>query len=260
MKNREPLLENPFDYLNWIDNELLFAVILTKKKERILVGTKTGIMEHWARKDDSKENAGLLSAYNFECVRDCLPEEKTIKKVERFFVDFAVDGLMTAARNVGERQRYEDSVQIPLVNDRTYPIGHLLLEFERDYDKEWNKTISKLAGAMKIGKKKGASVEEAKDFLLEKWRSKDPVCQYTALSIWKKFCQTTDTEVFERFAHRLADSFWQNPSATPTLKRKKIAYDDPILRLGVNMGIAYIWKTFIRVGNWFKRQLGRISS
>lgn len=237
-------MKDPFSRYHWIGTELVFAMILGREKERILVGTKAGIAAHWAAKKEIPSGVELPRDDGRESWAGAMMSMWT--GMTRTLLDTMTLGLHEQA---GEER---EEGEIPLVCDRTFELGHFLLAFEKDPHREWEQAVERLQAALKRrGRAALAEEERARTFLLEKWRSKDPVCQFASLKIWQDYCAVRRVktvgeqalipyeakelpgmiEQFSRSAKKLVDAFRQNPGAEPSVITRVLERNDPILRL-----------------------------
>lgn len=229
-----PLMENPFEHYDWTDSELLFVMSLSKETEQILVGTKAGILKYLQDTQEVTDVGSQIEQYieqeNFTRRKEV---SKTPRDIAKSILLFAVAAITTSGEKAVKlfraNRRYEREVQIPFVCEASYPIGRFLLDFEKD--REWGKAVHKLVKGKVLKKKQGGEVDEAKEFLLRKWRDENPVCKYAALSIWKAFCSMRNADDFKQFAEKLIDAFSQDMEARPNTKERSIKADDPILRI-----------------------------
>ena len=247
------LIKNPFNHYDWIETELIFAMVFGNKKERILVGTKEGIISRLRQKGE---------ATPFVCASDdivCREDSNgldvlktTASDIAKMVTDTLSVGIAAATKNEQERIYHRAQKELPLVCDRSFDLGYLLLKFERDPQKKWNSVVEDLAAALN---QKGRRAEErekrAKEFLQCRWDTKDPVCRFAALKIWQDYCAVRRVKVageqslvpyksvelphlidsFSFSARHLCDAFWQLPDAEPSVRSAKIEWNDPILRL-----------------------------
>lgn len=87
------------------------------------------------------------------------------------------------------RFRLQGSKHTDLLCDVTRPLGTFLTKFEYDSQGTWNQFgIAPLQKALNSRAWNQPALEQAScDFLQQKFKDKDPVCQYTAFRIWNDY-------------------------------------------------------------------------
>lgn len=234
----EDIKKDPFSYDQWTDYTPVFAMIISEKSERILIGTKPGIAAYLAEKQKGVKGRSLIDTHNFTCQAE-ISDTGILSKIIKVAETAIIENPVKAIKEQREQRKYESRVQIPFLLDRKYELGHFLLEFEKDPNKEWVYVVEYLDEALKSKKKDAEKkIEAAKEFLRKKWNSKDPVCQYAAITIWRNFCLAREGRaIFKPAAEKLVEAFWQNPNAEPTIERGAISQNNPLLRLPVTRGL-----------------------
>ena len=247
--------EDVFEYHYWEDEELLFAMVLDRKKERVLVGSERGILEHLRndgavqkvfsveRRKEREREAALVVAG-----RDLM---QTVREIPQI-------GFRAATRKEQDRIRFRAEAYIPLVCDRSFKIGHFLTSFEWDLNREWEGVVACLSAALQGSRSTMERDEEqAKGTLRKKWKSNDPVCQFTALRIWMDYCAVRRLREEEEtalvfhgsgddylqkvkgFADRsmkLVEAFFQPFPQEEPFGSKKLEVTAPLLRLPADTG------------------------
>ena len=246
-------IKNPFEHYDWTNSELHFAMVFTGKKERILVGTKEGILAHLQQRGKIESHEELFDDMVQREEKSGVEIAKTIvRDIGKTVMDTMSSNIVAATKEEQKRIYSRAERELPMVCDRSYDLGHFLLGFERDPEKKWDEAINNLTAALKLSGKRSREYEaQAKEFLQNRWDTRDPVCRFAALKIWQDYCAVRRIKAageealipyrpdelprqigtFSFSAKRLADCFWQRPDAEPNVRGGSIAWNDPILRL-----------------------------
>lgn len=247
-------IKDVFDYYYWEEEELLFAMVLSKKKERLLVGTKKGILEHFGMNDEVTASPPIERRKD---KKQDSPFDVVWKDITQMAKETVLEGIGSATRREQERIRSRAEAFVPFVCDRSFELGHFLIRFERDEGREWETAIMSLSTALQ-GDKDVSECEEgrAKAFLKRKWKSYDPVCQFAALRIWMDYCAVRRIreaeaaallprrvsgypEQVKRFTEssmKLVEAFFQSMEEEPPFTSRRIEIGAPLLRLPAEFG------------------------
>ena len=160
------LTKRPFEHYDWTGSELLFAMTFTDKKERILVGTKEGIQAKLRQKGEVAPAERPLDGVGLERNSTALDVVKTAARdAIQMMADTLCAGPVEATKKEQERIHERAQRELPLVWDRSYDLGYLLLNFERDPEKKWDAAINDLVAALEMkGKNAGEYEARAKKF------------------------------------------------------------------------------------------------
>ena len=230
-RHHQSLLDNPFDNIAWghpSTGKIECVLILSKKKERILVGTAAAIKGHLRTPEASDFLPVPIPARTtVDVVQNALHATQSVFE----------SGLTETLKKVNTNHDLEEITYGPeLFCDCTYDLGHLLQSFEYDSENRWTHAIDLLSSVLyeTHHKKLNTFVEEAKNILLEKWNTNDPICRYVSLRIWQEYL--TGAGDFKKAMPNLIKAFSIPPQPLePT--RKAISRHAPFLRLPYRLSI-----------------------
>lgn len=229
MENRIPAqIDNPFKNRSWHKADVQCVVLLSKSKERILVGTWSAIRERLETRRQSP-----TSPHEVEPVLP-VPSAERIHAVGTFVREFFISNPIEAHKKYRTELDQYDIDFLPLLSDCTYDLGHSLLAFEYDPSGDWPQAIQLLQKALDFKKSKKSFEARAVELLLKKWRSADPICQYAALRIWQEYLR--ETELFSYKMQTLTCAF-SIPPSEPQPTRKEISQFDSVLRVPLYLSI-----------------------
>lgn len=239
------VLDNPFENIAWPFCKIDLALVVTKKQERILVGTRHSILAQLKSKNSSSNSVRNPSSANDFPADSRL--ESIAEKLNNIY-DLVTKSLITnpfdAVKQNHLIQDLNAITTIPIIIDRSFEVGHFLTMFEYDPEGQWDQAIFLLKEALRPKSRHKAQWEQAaKSLLLLKWQSEDPICQYASLRIWQEYLR--QSEAFLGDMKKLTRVFSIPPSPQPLSTGAKISSRDPILRLPSQIDsdedIIHIW-------------------
>ena len=230
-KKKTGTLENPFENRSWPAHEILFGMTLTGNRERILIGTRHAILARLKTQTISESISGEETQFSEDISEQRWFEhlENRVHEISGYVIDAFVTNPLTAYRKMCFAKELDAIETLPLLCDCSYELGHFLLHFSYDQDDTWSQAIFFLNAAKKFPLKKKSLEKNAIDILLQKWNTNDPVCQYTALRIWREYLISQDN--WSDSAYSFVRVFHVPPSSLPIITKKHISADDPVLRL-----------------------------
>lgn len=229
----ESALNAPFENYSWGSHNIEFVLLLSKKKERILVGTRYGILSRLRTSTYSSVDTELLLPSNQLAENSSENWESIADKIHSAF-DIIIESFISDPISALKKHRViQENTAIdfiPIICDCSYEVGHFLKKFEYDPEENWKQAILLLQSALqsKNPMKQHKLEKAAKQILKAKWQSNDPVCQYTSLRIWQEYLRKSNT--FLPDMSMLTRVFSISPG-NPLASGKSISLYDPILRL-----------------------------
>ena len=229
----ESTLNAPFENYSWGTHHIEFILLLSKKKERILVGTRYGILSRLRTSTYSAADAELSlqpnqlaenSSENWESIADKI--HSTFDIIIESFISNPISALKKH-RAIQENNAIDF---IPIICDCSYEVGRFLKKFEYDPEENWKQAILLLQSALqsKNPMKQHKLEKAAKQILNAKWQSNDPVCQYASLRIWQEYLRKSNTFLPDM---TMLTRVFSIPPGNPLDSGKSISLYDPILRL-----------------------------